>query len=434
MTKVLILGGGFGGFYVFKSLEKSLGEESSIQLSLVSETNYFLFTPMLPEIAAATLHPSDITIPIRAFSKSGRFYHAKVLYIDFHSKVVRIMRVFDGSVSEIDYDYLVISLGSTNNFFDNKKIEDNVLTIKSLEDAIAIRNHVITMLENADQEKDDVLKKKLLTFVVVGGGFAGVETAGELNHFVRDSVKFFYKNVDQNDIRVILVSSKNGILPEVSEELGRYSFTKLQETGVEILTNVRAIDAGEDYVLLNDNTIIPCTTVIWSAGTKIKQVISQLPCKHDKKGRILVNEFLRINSFPTVYCLGDCAHVVGDGSPSTAQHALKQAEIVSKNLLVDLIDKGSLKKFGYKNKGFMAIIGKRNAVAEVGSLKLVGFKAWILWRYFYLSNIPSKEKMLRVLIDWILDLFFTRDVITVGQVKKKTITKLDHPMRTVFSI
>lgn len=261
-TKILILGGGFAGTTALKQLQKSFGNNSDVEICLVSDDNFFLFTPMLPEVASGMLHPSDVSTPIRNFCKTAQFYHAKITEINLEKQNVMIKRIFDQKSITLEYDYLIIALGSVDNFFGNKNMEKYSFTIKTLEDALAIRNHIISMLESADYEDNPTLQDELVNFVVVGGGFAGVEIAAEINHFVKDAAKHYYKKIDPKMLRVILISARNGILPELGVELGEYSLRFLKKSGVEVITNTKAIDAGEDFVLLSDNTIIPCTTLV----------------------------------------------------------------------------------------------------------------------------------------------------------------------------
>lgn len=429
-TKILILGGGFAGTRVLNQVQKKFKNDPNIEISLVSDDNFFLFTPMLPEVSSGMLHPSDISTPIRTFCKNAKFYHAKISHIDLEKRKVTITRIFDQKLILLHYDYLVLALGNTDNFFGNKNIEKYSFSIKTLEDAIAIRNHVISMLESADNEDDEVVQDELVNFVVIGGGFAGVEIAAEINDFILDAAKNFYKNIDKKMIRIILVSSRNGILPEVGDSLGKYALKFLKKSGIQVITNRKAVDAGEDYVLLDNNITIPCTTLVWAGGMVVDPVVSSLDCLHDSSGRIIVDEFLRVKDHPNVFALGDCAYITdkttGKPYPTTAQIAIMEAKIVSHNL-ISIVKKSNkqIKSFEYKNKGVMATIGRRTGVSLVCGIPLRGFSAWILWRLFYWNNLPTREKKIRVAFDWMLDLLFRADIMTVGIIKKKTLSKLE---------
>jgi len=431
-TRVLILGGGFAGSNVLREMQKQL-KRDDIEITLVSQDNFFLFTPMLPEISSGMLHASDITTPIRTFCKTANFCHAKILSIDIENKCVHVIRIFDQKETMLEYDYLVLALGSKDNFFGNINIEEFAFTIKTLEDAIAIRNHVISVLECADQERDQILQEQLLRFVIVGGGFAGVEIATEMHHFLRDAAKNYYKNIDPKKIRTIIISAREGILPEVGEELGKFALDYVRKSGIEVITNTKAVDAGEDHVLLGDNTIIPCTTLIWAGGVAVDPLISTLKCDHGQSGRLVVDQYMRLKDYPNIFALGDCANLVDRKNnliyPTTAQIAIRQAKLVSENLAAEINgNENSMKSFDYHNKGVMATIGKRTGVALINGKKFYGFTAWLLWRSFYWVNLPTKEKKVKVAFDWILHLIFCTDIMTVGFIKKKTLSRLETPI------
>lgn len=435
-TKILILGGGFAGSNVLRELQK-LFKRNDVEITLVSQDNFFLFTPMLPEVSSGMLHPSDITTPIRSFCKTANFCHARILSIDMENKHVSVTRIFDQKETVLEYDYLVLALGSKDNFFGNANIEEFAFTIKTLEDAIAIRNHIIGVLECADQERDQILQEQLLRFIVVGGGFAGIEIATEIHHFLKDATKRYYKNIDSKKIHTIVVSAREGILPEVGDELGKFALGYVQKSGIEVITNTKAVDAGEDHVLLSDNTIIPCATLIWAGGVVVDPLISTLKCEHGQSGRVTVDQYMRLPDHPNVFALGDCANLVDSKTntvyPTTAQIAIRQAKIVSENLVAAIGGNVNLMKpFLYHNKGVMATIGKRIGVALLNGKKVHGFSAWVLWRSFYWSHLPTREKKIKVGIDWLLSLIFRADIMTVGFIKKKTLSRLETPMSSAL--
>ena len=384
---------------------------------------------MLPEVASGMIHPRDISIPIRTFCKRAKFYQAVISSIDLKQKLVTITRLFDGKVHALEYDYLVLAMGSVTNFFGNKNIEKHSFTIKTVEDAIAIRNHSISMLENAGQTSDPDLQQKLMTFTVVGGGFAGVETIGEINHLIRESAARLYPNINPEKINMILVSSKNGILPEVSESLSKKAMKYLKNQGVQIITNTKAVDADEDYVLLDNNEKIPSTTLIWTGGVTVDPVISELKCEHGKSGKIQSDQFLRVIGHPDVFCLGDCAEIIDSVTnkpyPPTAQHAIHQSQVVSHNLVASITGDKKLKEFSFHSKGMMATIGKRNAIVAVFGHNFQGFFPWLMWRTYYVLQMPSLGKKIKVILDWTVDSFFKRDLTSYGQIKKKVLTKID---------
>jgi len=273
------------------------------------------------------------------------------------------------------------------------------------------------MLEQADIEHEDFdLRRSLMTFVIVGGGFSGVEIAGELNDFVHESIEHFYHNLDRMDARVILVNSSGRILPEVTEDLAQFALQQLRKSGVEVMLNTRLIGATQDRVKLNNGGLISCNTLIWAGGALPDKLIGDLPSDHDKSGRIVANKYLEIDGYDSAYAIGDCACITdphtGSPYPPTAQHALRQAKVATKNLIVTISGESNDKKiiFDYKTKGVMALVGKRNGVGILFGHKVHGFTAWSVWRLYYLGNLPTAEKKLRVMVDWLTDLLFKRDV------------------------
>ncbi len=435
LKRILILGGGFAGIKILQQLQKEFQDNIDIDITIVSRDNFFLFTPMLPEVAASAIETRHILTPIRSFCKRARFYEANIDSINLEAKEVAIRydigkhsNTINDKIKVLKYDYLILALGGETNFFGIESASKNAFTMKTIGDALLLRNHVINMLEQADMEYENiVLQKSLMTFVVVGGGFSGVETVGELNDFVRDSVKQFYHNIDIKYVKVILVNSGRRVLPEVSDDLSEYTLNKLEKNGVQIILNNRVKEIGLDYVLLNTEEKIPSYTVVWAGGVKPSKVIIGLNCEHDKSGKIITNENLKVNGYKSIFALGDCAFIVDPNSgkpyPPTAQHALREARIVSNNIINEIYSNTKKKKeelvFNYKTKGMMALIGKRNGVGIVFGRKIQGFIGWIFWRLYYLGNLPTTEKKFRVMLDWFIDLFFKRDITRLKTLTEK---------------
>ncbi|KAG2477271.1 MAG: FAD-dependent pyridine nucleotide-disulfide oxidoreductase (Modular protein) [Nitrosopumilales archaeon] len=420
IKRILILGGGYAGVNVLKQLQETFESDTEVSISLVSQDNFFLHTPLLPEMATGMLASRHIATPIRSFCKRARYYQAKVDSIDLNDNKVTISRALDSQKRELEFDYLVIALGGKTNFFGNKNIEKHALTIKTLGDAIVMRNHIISILESADQEEDPNVLSKLMTFVVVGGGFSGVETVGEINDFVKESVEKFYRNIDPEKIRIILVSAGEKILPEIGD-LGEYAMESLTKNGVEIIKNTKLVDAEPEQISLDNGMKIPYSTLVWAGGVTVDPVVSKLDTEHSPRDNILVDKFLRIKNHPKVFALGDCASITdertGKPYPPTAQHAVREARIASENITSSIKGNDSQKPFVYQSKGSMAKIGKRNGVALLMGRRIHGFTAWFLWRQYYLSTLPSAEKKFRVAIDWFADLFFPRDITILSGVK-----------------
>jgi NADH:ubiquinone reductase (H+-translocating) len=440
---IVILGGGFAGIGVLKKLQKKFQNDNDVNITLVSKDNFILFTPMLPEIVSGMIETRHIVTPVRSFCKKAKYFEANIKSIDFDNKKVSISHAIgrypsvkrqqedDNDFHEhtLTYDYLVIALGSENNFFGNKDIENNSFTMKSIDNAIALRNHIIRILEQANLEQDNHdLRKSLLTFVIVGGGFSGVETVGSVNDFVRDTIRQYYPNIYMTDVRIILVSATDKILEQIDEGLGKFALEKLEENGVEFMMNSKVKGASKEKAILDNDTEIPCYTIIWTAGVTQNDLIANLSCEHGKGHRILANNYLEVKNYENeVYALGDCASITdphtGKPYPPTAQHAIRQSDIAADNIMLSIyakrrgkekLEENRKKKFNYKTKGMMAQIGKRTGVAILfGKIKLHGFLAWWLWRTYYLANLPTIKKKLKVIGDWTSDVLFKPDVSQV---------------------
>ena len=436
VKKILILGGGFGGITTLREIEKKFQKES-VEITIVSDENFFLFTPMLPQVASGLLHPSNISTPIRYFCKKAKFLQATVDSIDLEQQLVTIQRSFDNKVRTLEYDYLILALGGQSNFFKNHNLEKHSFSMKSIEDAIAVRNHVILMLEQAAQTGNHELQRTLLTFVVIGSGFAGVETISEINQFVKRSISKSYPSINPKNINMVLISSKDRILPEINEKLSKKALSFIEKDGILVLKNTKADDAGEEYVMLSNGGKLSCATLIWTGGITMNKVISELKCEHGTNGRIIVDEMLRMKNRENVFVLGDCALIRDDSIdgfyPSTAQHAIKEGKIIAKNLALSYNHKKKLKKFSFHSLGIMAIIGDRVGIATLAGHNISGISAWLIWRAYYLSKVPTFDKKLKISIDWIMDSISTRDVTLVGTIKKKKINSI-HINENVPSI
>lgn len=412
-TKILILGGGFGGLYTALELEKALGDEPGIEITLVNRENFFLFTPMLHEVAASDLDITTIVNPIRKMLRRTNFFDGEVKSVDLENRAVTVSHGIDAShPHKLAYDHLVLALGSVTNFYNIPGLEQRALTMKSLADAVYLRNRLIEHLEEADFECCPALRAPLLTFVVAGGGFAGVETVAAINDFLRDALEF-YPHLNEEMLRIILVEFAPAILPELGGELGEYARAKLEARKVEFLLKTKVMAVSHRGVELSNGETIPTRTLIWTAGTAPNPLLGPLTCEKDR-GRIAVNEFLEVPGWPGVWALGDCASVpdkkTGRPYPPTAQHALRQGKVLGHNIAA-AVKGGARKPFVFSTLGQLAAIGRRTGVAKILGFKFSGLIAWWLWRTIYLSKLPRIEKKLRVTLDWTLDLVFSKDLV-----------------------
>jgi len=412
-TKIVIAGGGFAGLYAAKYLDKRLARRSDIEVTLISRENFILFTPMLHEVAGGDLSPADIVNPLRRILRHVNVVQADIQAIDLTTKKIRCVAGVRNMELEFEFDHLLLTIGSETNFFDLQDVRNWAVTMKSLSDAAVLRNRMVELLEEASLEKDETTRRELLTFVTAGGGFAGVETTGAVNDFVRETVKF-YPSLREETIRVVVVHPGKFLLPELGEELGRYAEQKLSQRKVEIIKGARVAGYDGSVVKLTDGTSIPATTLIWTAGVKPGVAIESLGCKKER-GRLLVNEYLSVPGVGGLWAAGDCAAVpdgyeTGDFFPPTAQHGLREAIRAAKNIEAAILGR-PLKPFVFTTLGQLATIGRRTGVAMVFGLKFSGLIAWAMWRSIYLMKLPGLAKKLRVMMDWTLDLLFGREIV-----------------------
>jgi NADH:ubiquinone reductase (H+-translocating) len=408
-TRVLILGGGFGGLYAALEFEKR--RDPDIEVTLISEENFFLFTPMLHEVAASDLDLTHIVNPIRKMLRHVRFFEGEIQSIDLMDRRVVVAHGFDQHTHSLEYDHIVFALGCVTNFYNIPGLDERALTMKSLGDAIALRNRLIEHLEEADTECAENDREPLLTFVVAGGGFAGVETIGSINDFLKEALPY-YPNLKPEMVRVVLVHPGEFVLPELGEELGRYTSRKLAERGVEIHPNTKVKGVTPREVELTDDTRISSFTLVWTAGTSPHPLLNQLDLPKERN-RLKANAAMGVEGFPGVWALGDCAVIPdekGGYQPPTAQHASREGKVLAHNI-VARIRGNDLTPFRFKTLGLLASIGRRTGVARILGINFSGFVAWWLWRTIYLLKLPRFEKKLRVALDWTLDIFFSKDFV-----------------------
>jgi NADH dehydrogenase len=314
----------------------------------------------------------------------------------------------------LPYDHLVLALGAVPKYFDLPGMAEHSFSLKSLEDATRLRNHVISLLERADVENDPVERQRQLTFVVAGGGFAGAEIVAEL-HDLSFNVLRYYPRVDPSELSFILIHSRERILPELSPGLADYAQDKLQARGIKFLLQTRVSGATASAVLLQDGRKIPTYTIVWTAGNQPNPLLRTLPCEHNRRGAAITDETLQVQGLANVWAIGDCAQIPdvynkGQACPSTAQHALREGKVAAENIIAVLRGEKP-KPFKYKAIGLLVALGHRTGAAELMGRHFSGLLAWFMWRSVYLFKLPGLEKKVRVLLDWTLDLFFSRDIV-----------------------
>jgi NADH dehydrogenase len=433
-TRILIIGGGFGGVYTAMTLEKLLKNDPAIEIALISKENYLVFQPMLPEVISGSIGIVDTIAPIRRLCPRTNLYTREVESIDLAKRVVTTSAGFRPRPYQLEYDHLVIAAGNVTSFTGQPGLAEHALPFKYLGDALILRNHLIHALEEADIEPDPALRRALLTFVVAGGGFSGVEAVAELNDFVRASARSF-RRINPAEIRVILLHAGDLILPELQPSLAQFAQKLLHRRGVEIRLNTRLAGATAESAMLEGGQRIPTKTLVSTVPSAPNALVAALTCKKER-GRIVVNKHLEVIDHPGVWALGDCAWVVDretwQACPPTAQHATRQASCVAGNIVASL--RGQPKQtFSFQALGKLASLGHRSAVAEVFGINVSGFLAWLLWRFIYLMKLPGLDRKIRVATDWFLDLILPPDIVQL-KIEKTASHGREHfePREVIF--
>jgi NADH dehydrogenase len=405
--RVVVLGGGFGGVAAARRFEQRWRRAPGLEVTLVSKTNYLLFTPMLSEVAAGSLQPSSIGAPLRATCPRTRVVRAEVVGLDPAERVVH-MRSAAG-VEPLPYDHLVVALGAVAEV-GVAGVAAHALPLKTLGDAVRLREHVLAQLEQADLTTDPEERGRLLTFVVAGGGFAGVEGIAGMSGLVH-SVLGYYPRIRPEEPRFVLIHSRDRILPDLDDDLGEYARAKLGARGVELRLDARVVAAGEGAAALDSGELLPTRTLVWTTGNRPGPVLADLPLAQDG-GAVRVDETLRVPGSERVWAVGDCARVpdlqAGGSCPPTAQHAQRQGKAAADNVLAVMAGRRA-KPFRFRTRGLLVALGHQTAAVQLHRVQVRGLPGWLLWRALYLSKLPGAEKRLRVLLDWLVGTLFPRD-------------------------
>jgi len=411
--KIVIIGGGFAGAYCAKTLMKKL-RPGEAHVSLINTTNFFAFTPLLVEAGTGALEPRHAVVPLRRFTRGADLCMGEVIDIDFDRKQV----TYENAMRQrrhVQYDHLVIAPGSVTNLPDVPGLREYAFTLKSLGDAIALRDRAVGMLELAEDCDDPVLRRELLTFVVVGGSYTGVEVAGEFNDFLRSATRY-YKNIEPNDIRIVLVEMQKHILGMLDPDLADYALQRLRYRGVEVHLEETASEIAPNHVNLKSHGRIDTQNVIWTAGIAPSPLLEKLDLPTDQRGYVLCDADLRVQRRQNLWAIGDCAVNIdpnGDPYPATAQHAVREGHQCAENI-IHLLRGEDTQPLVYRSQGMLAPLGYHEGVARVFGFKIAGLAAWFLWRTIYLIKMPGPGRGLRVMLDWTLDWFFRRDYIQLG--------------------
>jgi NADH:ubiquinone reductase (H+-translocating) len=414
-TRIVVLGGGFGGVYTARHLERLCQGRHDVEIVLVSRDNFLLMTPLLFEVCSGMLDLRHCAFPVRAFLRTTRFVEAAVEGIDLDRRVVNLAPLADhAETHELAYDQLVLALGAMTNRVMIPGSE-HAFTFKTLADALLLRNHMIDCFERADAETDPELKQRALTFVIIGGGLVGVELLGELTAFA-DGIAPLYKNVDRDPVRFVLLQASERIMPEVDRELANYGAQVLvQRRGTDIRTGAAVREIEPHRVHLSEETI-EADTIVLAAGIVPNPIVAGLPLEKDKRGHIIVDATMRCPSHPEVWALGDCASIPSpDGKPypNLAQHALREAKVLAQN--IDAALKGQPPRpFVYDNLGMMGSLGHSKAFGQLLKMRVRGMPAWFVRRTYYLLQMPGWVRRLRIMIDWAFALLFRPDIVKIS--------------------
>jgi NADH dehydrogenase len=412
-----VLGGGFVGLYTCLGLEKKLSEDEA-QITLVNPESFMAYQPFLPEAASGNIEPRHVVVPLRTVLGRTRLITATVTRVD-HARHIAIVLPSEGEEFEVPYDILVVALGSVSRVLPVPGLSETAVGFKTIAEAIYLRNQVLECMDAAESATDPALRSRLLTFVFVGGGYAGVEALAELEDLARDASRR-YPGISRSDMRWVLVEAAREILPEMAPDMGPYAVRILRQRGIEVRLNTTLVSAVGGTMRLSDGDEFEADTLVWTAGVKPHPLAAQLGFATDERGRIIVDRFLRVTDADRVWAAGDCAAVpdlvTGGHNPATAQHALRHARWIAENIVAAKRNQ-PLKEFRYRNMGGIASLGRYKGIARVLGIRLRGFPAWWLHRNYHLLMIPTLNRKVRIILDWTVGLFFRRDIVQLGSLQ-----------------
>jgi NADH dehydrogenase len=412
---VVIAGGGFGGAYAARELERLMPKQSA-RLMLVNDVNFLLYTPFLPEAAAGTLEPRHVVTPLRDILRRT---YLRLGAVDSHDPASRTVEIrnHEGEVDEVRYDALLLALGSVSRVLPVPGLAEHAIGFKSLADAIWLRNHVVEALEGANATEDPALRDELLTFVFVGGGYAGLEALAELQDFAADAMDR-YPRARLHGMRWVLVEATDRVLPETDAGLADYALRELRGRGIDIRLGTTLEEISATSARLSTGETLPTRTVVWTAGVIPHPSLRALSLPLDERGRVPVDQYLRVDGLERVWAIGDCASVPHPGGGKvggTAQQAVRQGPVAARNIAAEL-GVGEARPFTYRDKASFVNLGRYKAVGQLGRFRFRGFLAWWMARTYHMSQIPGLARKVRAVVDWTVSLPFQRDVSEVGSI------------------
>jgi NADH:ubiquinone reductase (H+-translocating) len=411
---IVILGGGFAGAYCARALRAGLEESTAENVALLADQNAMLFHPMLAEVSGSSISPLHVVNPLRLFCRGSSIFMGGVEEIDLEQKTVSFSPGPFTPTAKLTFEHLVLAIGSIVDVSRVPGMPEHGYLMKTVGDAIRLRSGVLERLEEASIIKEEAIRRKLLTFVIVGGGYSGVETAGQIWDLLRD-VQRFYPRINPKEFRLVLVQSGPFLLPQIGEELGKYCEVQLRDRGIEVRLNARVTAITAERAILNSGEMIETNTVVTTVGNATHPVIKKLIERYqlpNNRGRLSTEPTLQVKGYTNLWSAGDCSAVpLEDGSisPATAQFAMRQGTLLGKNILAAR-NSQPLEPFRFKALGEMASLGHRNAVGKVLGFKVSGFIGWLMWRATYLLKLPGFEQKSKVFFEWSLELLFPRDI------------------------
>jgi len=419
---ILIVGGGYVGMYTALRLQHKLRAElrdGKVRITIIDPHSYMTYQPFLPEAAAGNLSPRHVVVPLRRILRKVRILNGMVTSVDHAAKKVTFAPG-EGEAREIPYDLIVMAAGSISRTLPIPGLVDIGIGFKTIGEAIALRNRVLKQLDVADSIDDQELRRRALTFVFVGAGFAGVEALAELEDMARDSTRY-YRNIKPTDVRWVLVEASNRVLPEVGPEMGKWTLEQLRERNIEVKLETRLESCVDGNVVLSNGEKFEADTLVWTAGVKPSPVVNAGDLPLDERGRIKTTAMLTVAGTPDAFSAGDVAGVPDVTNPGqycapNAQHAVRQSKVLADNIVRTLRGE-ELVEYRHKYVGSVAGLGLHQGVANVYGVKLRGFPAWFMHRTYHLSRVPTLNRKVRVVVDWTLALFFKRETISLGEME-----------------
>ncbi|WP_433496857.1 NAD(P)/FAD-dependent oxidoreductase [Sphaerimonospora sp. CA-214678] len=418
VPRILIVGGGYVGMYAALRLQRGLCRGEA-QVTVVDNDSYMTYQPFLPEAAAGSIEARHVVVPLRRVLPSCRIFSGRVTSVSLADRKAEI-KPHEGPDVTLGYDYVVIAPGSVSRLLPIPGLAESGIGFKTVEEAIHLRNHVLGRMDVAASTADEEVRRRALTFVFVGGGYAGVEALAELEDMATHACKFF-RGIRRADMRWILVEATDRILPEVGPDMGRWTVRQLRERGVEVRTRTLLKSAENCHIVLDDGDEFDADTLVWTAGVKPNPVVRAGDLPLDEKGRVRATPFLRVEGTGFAFTAGDAAAVPdltrpGQLCPPNAQHAVRQARRLAGNLLATLRG-GDLKPYRHRSAGSVASLGLYKGVAQVYGREIRGYPAWFMHRTYHLMRMPTLNKKSRILADWTLGLFFPREIVSLGAVQ-----------------